>query len=208
MNDQRSGLRHRIVDGGRCDGTLSSCGGGLGQQAGHSDQVVGRFHQVRRQLGPCQSAVAGPTEPTDRFHRAEDLFNAHPTMLALVVPRMTCGAPVDRTAFNSRSGGIHGRPPVSYTASNVGDSSARARSARVCWHAGSGGDVLHHTQKAGPGRVSRRILESSEPGAWRHDRYRWTLGLQCGATRRTPSQQAIVEVRPRPGKPQALPLCY
>src|SRR5690348_2267258 len=76
-----------------------SCVRRLGRrQAGHAHQVVCGCHEVARQLGAREPAVTRTTEATDRFEPAEDLLYPFSQSLADGVPRMACGATVNRAA--------------------------------------------------------------------------------------------------------------
>src|SRR5215472_18899679 len=68
------------------------------QQPGHSHQVVCRCHEITRQLGARQSTVARPTEAADGFQPAEYLLNPFSQTLTDGVPRMACGATVNRAS--------------------------------------------------------------------------------------------------------------
>src|SRR5262249_36768030 len=76
-----------------------SCGRRLGRhQPSHTHQVVRRCHEIRGQLGARESTVARPTEATDGFQPAEYLLNPFSQTLTDGVPRMACGATVNRAS--------------------------------------------------------------------------------------------------------------
>src|SRR5579884_851780 len=72
--------------------------GGLTEQAGEADQVVGCRDQVAREAGAVQAAEARPTEAADRLHPAEDLLHALAHALAEGVAHLARGAAVDGAA--------------------------------------------------------------------------------------------------------------
>src|SRR5690349_8153237 len=75
-----------------------SCDGGLLQQLGHPEQVVGAADEVCPQSGPLTAAVAGLAQPTDRLGPAEDLLDPLPTPLTDRIPGMPRRAGVDHGA--------------------------------------------------------------------------------------------------------------
>src|SRR5579859_2887151 len=76
----------------------SSGGASLAHQACHAHQVVGGRHEVARQLGARQAAVARSAEAAHFLQPTEDVLDAFPDPLTDGVARMTSGAPIDGAA--------------------------------------------------------------------------------------------------------------
>ena len=83
--------------GGLVAARQSRCCGG-GYQSSHSDQVVGRCHQIASQLGPLQAAVTRPLKPADCLHPAKDLLDSLADALADGVTNVPRRASVDGAA--------------------------------------------------------------------------------------------------------------
>src|SRR5215207_3660881 len=83
--------------GGLLGAGRSGCGL-RGNQSDHSYQVVGGRHQIARQLGPRQAAIARAAESTYGLHPAKDLLDARADALADDVSHVTRRAPIDRAA--------------------------------------------------------------------------------------------------------------
>src|SRR5437870_8109873 len=86
---------------GWSEAMMTSGGDWLADQTCHAHQVVGGGHQVARQLGPRQAAVARLSEAAHFFQPAEGLLDAFPDLLTDGVTRMTSCAPIDGAASSA-----------------------------------------------------------------------------------------------------------
>src|SRR5438477_12762225 len=65
----------------------------------HPDQVVGRRREQKLPVDAGTSAMTELAQPTDRFHPAEDFFDAFPRHLADRVAGMASGPAIEGTTL-------------------------------------------------------------------------------------------------------------
>src|SRR5262245_171860 len=74
----------------------------MGHESCHSNEVVRRRHQIRRQLGQMQADEARSAKAADGLHPAKDLLDALALLLADRIPSMPRGAPINGAASPTR----------------------------------------------------------------------------------------------------------